>query len=476
MRGSWTKVLALSGLMGCTTEVVVLESTTTTIPESGGQALSADGLFSVNFPAGAVAGETVVEIATASAPPPAGALSRIYEVQIQEQALKGEARLTLSFAGSTLSTTVPLAVGELQADQQLRVLTGTFDEVRREVRAEVLAFRSGRFYALQAPIGPPDPSPEGWDDPVGSGPLYVINQLSIAGPNVGFDVDQACTVDGCIDNRLWRLGTYFNDHLRQALLGGAFLAGLELAGLNNPYRGDDPSLTLKFYGLRDFDDPFYPANDFRVPPGGTTCCEFEVDPASLASGGQQARQRSPAAINRGLLSTLAPTELSLNLPLGPAPHRSMLIHGSLTESHIHTSTTVVLGALTQGLLGGAVDLNTLADLPNQGCLTVSSSCAVAFTQDHSLLDLVSTLLGPAPDIDRDGDGFECVLDTDGDARIDLCCDGAPEGSCTVGSSTCVGSAVAPLVPGRPESCALQPQMADGYSIGLSFTAVPASLR
>jgi hypothetical protein len=92
-----------------------------------------------------------------------------------------------------------------------------------------------------------------------------------------------------------------------------------------------------------------------------------------------------------------------------------------------------------------------------------------------LIDLVATLLRPAPDIDLDLplDGIECVLDTNGDGRIDRCCDGNGSGVCANPDSTCIRAEIEPVREGEASSCALSPRMADGYSVAITFTAVGA---
>jgi len=128
----------------------------------------------------------------------------------------------------------------------------------------------------------------------------------------------------------------------------------------------------------------------------------------------------------------------------------------------------------EGLLGGAVPINTLAQTENPYCKTVSPRCPVQFT-DSTLIDLVSTLLGPRPDVDLDFDGLECARDTDGDGAIDLCCDGDGSNDTCAGGAfgTCPGATVDPIDPAKPASCALHPKVADGYSVGITFTAVRA---
>jgi len=116
---------------------------------------------------------------------------------------------------------------------------------------------------------------EGWGDAPGTGHSFIVNALAIADRARGFDIDGDCRGPGdCIDNSLYQLGQLGNDQIRQGLLGGETLLLIELAGVDTPFAGNDTSLTAKFYGARDADDPFFPANNFDIPTGETHCCEF----------------------------------------------------------------------------------------------------------------------------------------------------------------------------------------------------------
>lgn len=308
---------------------------------------------------------------------------------------------------------------------------------------------------------------EGWDDPPGTGAAFIVNQIAIAERNRGFDIDGQCGPTGCIDNFLAPLGELGNDQIRQGLLGGESLLLLELAGLDDPYRGDDESMTVKVYSARDADDPFFPANNFKVPPGRNTCCEFKINPASLANTPRQARARAPARIERARLRSLAPVPIQFTLTVGLPPHPEIKISQVLLSGRIPAS----LERFDDGLLGGAVPINTLANTENPYCKTVSPRCPVQFA-DSTLIDLVSNLLGSRPDIDLDGDGLECVKDQDGDGAIDLCCDQDVD-TCAVSNECAVP--VDALDPTKPWTCARNPQIGDGYSIAIDFTAVRSTI-
>lgn len=311
---------------------------------------------------------------------------------------------------------------------------------------------------------------EGWDDRPGSGRAFIVNQIAIAGKDRGFDVDGICSEEtGCIDNFLWRLGDLGNDQIRQGLLGGESLLLLELAGLDENYLGDDSSATVKIYGARDADDPFFPANNFKIPPGHASCCEFKINPQSLTGIPSQARARAPARIERGRLRSLAPVPIQFTLTVGVPPHPEIRLERVLISGRIPSN----LSEFNEGLLGGAVPVNTLAQTENPYCKTISPRCPIQIT-DSTLIDLVASLLGPQPDVDLDFDGLECVRDTDGAGGFDVCCDGAGSAN-TCGGSGCPGAIIPPVDGTRPQSCALHPSFADGYSVGITFTAVAAKI-
>lgn len=315
---------------------------------------------------------------------------------------------------------------------------------------------------------------QGWDDPPGSGPIFIFDRITVADRNQGFDVDGVCSDSaGCIDNYLWRMGGLSNDRIRRGLAGGETLLLMELAGLDQPYRGDDESLTVKIYGARDADEPPFPGNDFKIPANHQTCCEFRIDPRSLAGSPRQARARAPARIERGRLRSLLPVDIQFTLTVGVPPHPEIRIERMLLSGRLPAN----LGSVDDGVLGGAIPINTLAQTENPYCRTVSAQCPVRF-EESTLVDLVSTLLGNVPDIDLDGDGQECTQDTDGDGQIDRCCDGAGAlPSCVAGRNACLngGAAIPPSDSLRPWTCALDPRLGDGYSVGITFSAVRATI-
>lgn len=324
-----------------------------------------------------------------------------------------------------------------------------------------------RFAAQQGAAGPRteiERDIQGWDDPPGTGEGFIIDSLAIADRDRGFDIDGNCRGPGdCIDNSLWQLGQLGNDQIRQGLLGGETLLLIELAGLDEPFKGTDRTLTAKFYGARDADDPFFPANNFQIPAGETTCCEFKINPQSIAGIPPQARARAPAKVERGQLKSLAPVPIQFTLTVGVPPHPEIRIEKVLLSARIPAN----LSALSDGLLGGAVPVSTLAQIENPYCKTLNNLCQRQLA-DSTLIDLVASILQPDVDLDIPGDGLE-RLEGGGDGRISRCYDGClPAGGCTA-------QQVPALDPNRPDSCALQSEMADGFSVGIVFSGVAATV-
>ena len=298
---------------------------------------------------------------------------------------------------------------------------------------------------------------DGWDSPPGTGDPFIISQLAIADQNRGFDIDGQCRGPGdCIDNSLFQLGQLGNDQIRQGLLGGETLLLIELAGIQQPFVGTDKSLTAKFYGARDADDPFFPANNFSIPAGDVKCCEFKINPQSIAGTPPQARARAPSKLERGQLKSLAPVPIQFTLTVGVPPHPEIRVEKVLISARVPSD----LSELSDGLLGGAVPVNTLAQTENPYCKTLNNLCQRQLPSS-TLIDLIASILQPDIDLDVPADGLERLIGGPS-GRIEECIDGR-------------GRAVPPADLTAQHTCALQPAMADGYSVGITFSGVSATV-
>jgi hypothetical protein len=296
---------------------------------------------------------------------------------------------------------------------------------------------------------------DGWDDAPGSGSTFVLSQVFIANDGQGFDLDGNCASASCADNQLWQLGQLANDQIRQGLLGGETLIVLEVSGIDEPYTGTDDQVTVKVYGARDVDDPFFPANNFSIPAGDTKCCEFLVNAQSVAGSPAQARTRMPARIRGGHLSTTAPGTVDFTLTVGVPPHPSIRLERAILTGRLSND----LARLEGGLLGGAIPVHTLARTENPYCKTLNNLCQRAIPVS-TLLDLIGSIFQPDIDLDVPNDGLESIRGGPS-GRIEECVDGDR----SVISSTTT----------HPWECALSPRMADGYSIGVGLTGTRAIL-
>lgn len=440
--------LIMLGIAGCSnsTAEILPESTTTMIGATGGTAKSADGLMELRFTAGALREDRAITIET-------------------RRDVTADRLASLVYRVSPSPLEAPLEVWfRTDANAQIGALdSGNFQPLSRTVRdgQSLQVSMSGLEYAMLAaveeePQPEPETLPDGWDDPPASGSMFIVNAMAFAG-DTGI---------------LAGLGAVMNDSLQQQLLGGELLLLVEIAGLDEGFLGDDNSVTIKFYSAIDADDPAFPWNNFAVPPGETECCAFEIDAQSITTGLPPiARSRTPGRIAGGLLETLSPVPLQFVFRIGAPPYPEVRIERVMFSAQLNASLT----ELSNSRLSGALPITTLAQWENSFCKTVSPECTVQFT-DSTMLDLVTSLLGVQPDVDLSvpENGEACVLDTDGDARIDRCCAANGTGPCFIGNE-CLNEAVEPILSSEPGSCALSPAIDDGYSVTFNLTAVRASV-
>lgn len=310
---------------------------------------------------------------------------------------------------------------------------------------------------------------DGFDAPPGTGLAFIIDDLALADRDQGFDIDGVCDEDGCIDNLLGEIGSEANGQIRQGIRSGTTLLALELVGLDDPYQGNESSATLKIYSARDADSPPFPADNFRVPTGASTCCNFEISPRSLVNVPPQAGARSPVRIVRGRLESLAPVPIQFVLAIGSPPHPELRMNGT----RVRAVLPAALDEMTDGIIGGSVPMSTLATIENPYCIAgQAAQCPREVPRESRLLDLTFIFVGSRPDIDADGDGLECILDDSGNGLIDACCDAMPR--CPPRGSLC-GNLLVPPSTDVPSSCARDPRMADGFSVGFRFHAVAANI-
>lgn len=291
----------------------------------------------------------------------------------------------------------------------------------------------------------------GKDAPPGSGATFVVDTLVIADEAQGFDLDGA---GSRVDNALAPLGRLANTQIQQGVTGGDSLLVIELAGLEPSFRGNAGAFATKFYMARDADSTS--GNNFApASVSDPRCCEFDLRTASLTDTPRRAKSWVPTRVQGGKLITLTPASLTFTLTIGRPPHPDLL----LRRAHISAQVPADLSGLDSGLLGGAALAHSLAAIPNPYCQTLSELCPRRLP-NSSLLDLVSGFFQPDIDLDVPKDGLDRLI-------------AGPTGvidECTGGD----GLAIMPTRPG--DSCTTNPELGDGYSVALRFTAVPARIR
>ncbi|NJK88988.1 MAG: hypothetical protein HC923_05990 [Myxococcales bacterium] len=127
------------------------------------------------------------------------------------------------------------------------------------------------------PITPPstDPTPgledefdsviDGFDQEPGTGLGFIVSRLDLADRTQGFDVDGSCSGSSCIDNIIGSIGGVANNQINQGVRNGQSLLLMEIAGLDEPYQGNETSATLKIYAATDADSPPFPDDNFSRP-------------------------------------------------------------------------------------------------------------------------------------------------------------------------------------------------------------------
>lgn len=464
-----------------------------TVTPGGGVLTSADGLFSLEIPEGALAKNVAVAITMrAEAFKGTDLSSRVYEVSplqlVPGAAVKVRYRAprTAWVGQRTIATfdegfTEPAR--EANYDHLEHVASAVYGSFERRLfgLATIVAVTTNTPCSTGCPRYTPgclidpvafaaDHCPiDGWNDQPNTGTMFVISQVAIAPRERGFDVDGRCkSPDDCVDNALSTFGQFANDQIRQALLGGENLMLVELAGLEHP--GDlvaDIALTVKFYEGEDFDDPFFPANNFQVPGGDTRCCEFLIQGGSLEGAHPQARARIAAKLEAGAVSTLEVADTGL---WGSLPALSLFgvetstanpkgaLRNAQVSLHLEVDERYNVTHAVNGLLGGVILARDLAAVPSPYCKTRNNVC---MSPESRVIDLLLDIVG-RPDIDVGGDGLEAFR-TGPDGLVVECLDGD-------------GSVIPPVDPARPASCAESPRVDDGYSVAYTFEGVAAKVK
>ena len=228
-------------------------------------------------------------------------------------------------------------------------------------------------------------------------PVVVVSELSIGGPEDGFNVDEgpAGTVgDPDPDNALSGLGGLVNPALRAALDDGSLVLLVEFSGLAAlPGPGEEVLVDVQMYTGVDLDGD--PSDNFSGEE------PFAVDPASLGADGlpsirfEQVRVRGPEPAAFDTYTDGRPAAFGLDVP-GDAPVR-LEIEPAYAAGHLGGAPPdVQLG----GQHGPAGDLALIGG--------VVPACALTTPIDVGGIVIAPLqLLVNSIDVDLNGDG---VLD------------------------------------------------------------------
>lgn len=304
------------------------------------------------------------------------------------------------------------------------------------------------------PSGIADAS-DGWDDPPGTGLTFIASSLDLLRPGLGFDLDGRCGAWTCQDNLLGELYFYVEDTNREAIVQGSLRLMVEVAGLDDPTRWEDPRVTVKIYPVVDEDDPPRTGNDFALGFAGDPCCRFRPAPDAFDPLTRQPATRLAARLVAGQVLSVGEGQLWIPLGFGPGT-------GRLDRARVQLALQGEIPGLVEATLGGAVSAGFARTAV--GCLGVGAPFCNG--PEDNLLDLLAALTG-SPDIDLDGDGLERI-GLGADRSVTACYDG------------CVGvcAHVPPLAPPDPDdpaSCLDLPDLADGYSAAYQSYLVEATL-
>lgn len=285
---------------------------------------------------------------------------------------------------------------------------------------------------------------DGYDDPAGSGYVFLVDDYL---PTPDQQLDWALDIDGdgdpdqalnVLSEQYQLLGYDFSEFVRS----GAMLGLFEIAGIEQPYAGEDDAATLKIYKTKDADGD-YSNNACQ----GDGCGQFMATPDYIEDG-QTIFRLGPGPIvdHRFRYSTDEVQELLIDVG------EDMQLPFYKVRFEVVLPDT--LDSIPAGVACGAVPAWAADSIPmcsiSGGTGVDTEVCA-----EDSTLAFVVARLGAQPDIDLDGDGLE-TYDIDFSGNVVRCHDG--DGSVIEGAG-----------------CLRDPRITDGYSICASFRGIPAEI-
>ena len=282
---------------------------------------------------------------------------------------------------------------------------------------------------------------DGYEDPAGTGLTYILDVFQLSEPGSGLDIDDDGDIDGVV-NRAWQpVLPSINEQLQAGVYSGRTLFGIEMAGVRDPYEGQDPAATLKLYDCYDPDGD--PTNNFC---DGPDCGRLAADPNHIIDGQTEFRS-TPTAIVDEYYEAAIDGEMVFEVDEG--------VDMQVQEIHIGGSLPVGLHEIYGVLcaVSTARDLNKVI-LPI--CEHLPAFCQMTGVPDDLTVAEYLVVLHFDPDIDLDGDGLERYV-LDAEAQVTTCFDADDT-----------------EIPGT--DCLEDPRMADGFSLCFDFHAIPATIE
>lgn len=251
------------------------------------------------------------------------------------------------------------------------------------------------------------------------GPAMVVSNLAMGGGMVG----------------LGPFASVVNSDLSDAVAQGRLLMLIEFLDLDDTTGViNDPDVTLVIYRAADYDLPADPSNNF----GGSGQFYVELATATVIPN---------VAIVNGQMNVPAGTFQYLSVEI---PNMGDLL---IFEPELQFTVEDDFAGLTAGHIDGAVPGRTLDLLPNDTGIG---------NADGSLLDmLVTSVFELQPNVDVDGDG-----------QLEQFFDYSPSHP---GWDELISRCLDYFGDFDDESCPQRPEIWDGYSISLGFTAVSAEI-
>jgi hypothetical protein len=344
---------------------------------------------------------------------------------------------------------------ECEVDADCPSLECPSDESCCSPRANCLAYQCVREVVTEDQCGPAPEVSEGWDDAPGSGEAYIMSRMRIT---------SSCLDDGPCANALLPIHLQLDYRFQTSIGVNSIRALAEITGRDQASGDFDRSVTVKVYQVIDADDPTMRSNDFRPYNEGGECCKFRLKP-DLPPEIQNPLGRWPGRLRAGGFESLESADrVAMPFSIVSGTLAPMLLHDVAMRGTLGPD-----GKLSTLEIFGNLRPSEMWMLQNSACQGFAESCPRVMPEDATFLDFVFAASG-SPDLDRNGDGLECLYDSNDDGIIDRCCAPTSDGTCNPICAT-----IDPTFPSTPSTCALNPALQDAYSVAFTIDLVPATL-